>query len=378
MTKRLLFSVLLLFINACQSTSDKSQELGGDMSRLKTEGIAVILWPCSGTGKEFPPGSNSQEEYCEWTRTPEPFAGRGAKPNGEMEAIDLPKACIFTTSFDQSRNFFLTKRTVGTDLRKPNPFSETFANSYAFLVGGKEPDQPKTRKGIIGHCIEGNKCGGGNCVENRASDPLICRALNTLGSKGCKVDLGFQIAPVVTASKVSLNRHGDQVVKPQLTMRPEISDSCWFVEDPKVSRGLTNSKGQKFDPKQQATLIACDAQALKIENCDRISSDITTGVTLKISNPSCVGGVDQPVPGVGVRTGAKCRLKVESVARSEPKPDAAARFSVDTLSDFMIRGFLGDFASITITHDGKEFGAGSGTPTFVDRNSINPDSCVIP
>ncbi|MEI8027866.1 MAG: hypothetical protein WCI18_16065 [Pseudomonadota bacterium] len=377
MTKGLLFGILLSMINACQS-AERSQEMGGDMSRLKADGIAVINWPCSGTGKEFPPGSNSQEEYCEWTRSPEPYVGRGAKPNGEMEAINLPKACIFTTSFDQSRSFFLTKRTVGTDLRQPNPYHETFANSYAFLVGGTEPDSLIPRKGIIGHCIEGNSCDGGNCVANRASDPQICRALNNLGSRGCKVDLDFQVAPVINSSKVPLNRHGDQVVKPQLTMRSEISGSCWYVEDPKLTRGVANAKGQRFDPRQQATLIACDAEALKIDNCDQLSADITTGVTIKIGNPSCVGGVDQPVPGVGIRTGAKCKLKAASMARSEAKTDSVPRFTVDTLSDFLIRGFLGDFASITITHEGKVFGAGSGTPTFVDRNSINPDSCVIP
>ena len=378
MTNWLVLGVSLSLMSACRTTPENSKELGGDMSRLKTDGLAVINWPCSGTGKEFPPGSNSQEEYCEWTRVPEPYVGRGAKPGGEVESINLPKACIFTSSFDQSRNFFLTRRTVGTDLKQPNPYHETYANSYAFLVGGREPDSRILRKGIIGHCVEGNSCGGGNCVATRASDPQICRALNALGSKGCKVDLLYQVAPVIDANKVPLNRHGDQIVKPQLTMRTDIAESCWYVEDPKVSRGLVNSKGQKFDPKQQGTLIVCDAEALKIANCDHLASDITTGVNIKIVNPSCVGGVDQPAPGVGIKTGAKCKLKSPSVARSAPKPDALARFTVEVSSDFLIRGFLGDFASITITRDGKEFGAGAGTPTFVERSSINADSCVNP
>jgi len=161
-------------------------------------------------------------------------------------------------------------------------------------------------------------------------------------------------------------------------MRSDIAENCWYVEDPKVTPGLVNLKGQKFDPKQQATLIACDAEALKIENCDQLAGDITTGVTLKIDNPSCVGGVDRPVPGRAVRTGAKCKLKNPAIARSEAKTDGAARFTIDVLSEFLIRGFLGDFASITISHEGKEFGAGLGTPTFIDRISINPESCVNP
>ncbi len=338
----------------------------------------MISWPCSGTGKEFPPGKNSQEEYCEWTRTPEPFVGRGAKVGGDLEPINLPKACIFTTSFDQTRTYFLTKRTVGTDLSRSNPFRETFANSYAFLAGGAEPDSQIPRKGIIGHCIEGNSCGGGNCVANRASDPQICRALNSLGSKGCKVNKDFQVAPVITANRVPAQRHGDRIVKPQLTLRADKANSCWFVEDPKVSPGLANPKGESFKPKDQATLVACDAEALNISNCDHLAGDITAGVTLKIDNPSCVGGVDQPAPGPGVRTGVICKLKFPANAFAKSSKDGEVRFTLDTISPFSIRGFLGEFASITVKQGGKEFGAGVGTPTFVEKSSINAESCIRP
>lgn len=387
-------SLILLTQCVPRKGSDGSElRASPDFSRLKTEGLATIGWPCAGTGTEFPPGLNSQEEYCEWTRTPESYTGTAVKiEGGAPSVINVPKACIFNNSFDQSRKYFLTRHTVGTRVTSANPFKETYANSYAFLVGGKEPDSPSVKTGIIGHCISGNSCTAPNCVPNRASDPQICRALNQLGDRKCQVDVGFEVAPVITATTVPPNRHGDRVVKPQLLVRNTIFDNCWYAEDPAIKSGLTNSKGQLFNAAEQRTLVVCDAKALNINNCDQIANDITVVATLKLKSRECVGGapgpnnptptptpVPDPIPtpaGPGLVDRVFCKIAATTPAFDAPKSDANKRFDLTAGTEIFVRGFVGSFVSATVTVDGREFGAGAGSPTFVARSSIDAASCV--
>jgi hypothetical protein len=72
------FLVISMFILvlSCRHNEPNAFEKGIDRSRLKSDGIAVVSWPCAGTGKEYPAGLNSQEEYCEWTREPESYKGK--------------------------------------------------------------------------------------------------------------------------------------------------------------------------------------------------------------------------------------------------------------------------------------------------------------
>jgi hypothetical protein len=326
MFRRIVVVLSLPLIWGClpKRQSADSGALGLDPSRLKTEGLAAISWPCAGTGKEFPPGLNSQEEYCEWTRKPESFVGQGDKAStGDAGDINLPKACVFTNSFDQTRKFYLTKNTVGRRVDGSNPFKETFANSYAFLVGGTEPDSGSLRKGIIGHCITGNGCTAPNCVPTRASDPQICRALNQLGDKGCKVDVSFEVAPVITSGTVPAKRHGDRIVKPQLLVRNTIGDHCWYAVDPAIKPGLKNDKGQMFKASEQKTLVVCNAEALKVNNCDLLANDITVVATLKLASLQCVGGPAGPVPTPPVPTPTP--TPTPDPVTPEPTPTPPAR-----------------------------------------------------
>ena len=392
--------------------SCRSREMGGgsdvvevDTSQLRTKGLAVIDWSCSGTGKTNRSGDNSQEEYCEWNRKPQPFKGSGIAVNtasgtgGQIAPVDVARACVFTTAFDQSRQFFLTKQVVGQPARKSDQAGPDWAtqfNSYAFLVGGTEPDTGARRDGIIGHCLGRKQCFSPNCVPDRASDPQICRALNSLGDRGCQVDTKFEIAPVVTASTVGAGRMGDQIVRPQLVVAPILASKCFFARDPKDA-------GSKIQPANDRTLVVCEADPA-IAHCDGLADKVSVAVTLKIKDTQCVGGKGNPGGGTGGTGGGTpaatplaantfCKIQAEEPANARPKPTTEGntpRVKLPKGTEVFVRGFVQDEApgvarrwvSIDVTLDGKTFGAGSNppAPTFVAESQLRlngaPDGAV--
>ena len=378
---------VFLILLACVAPRQESGNdvVGQDLSGLKTTGIAVVDWSCFGKGKEHPVGRNSQEEYCEWTREPVAFNGVGSLVSGGPEqAITLPKACVFNTSFDQTREFFLTQKVVGVPGKFENqslPFWGTQFNSYAFLVGGNEPDTRAFRKGIIGHCIERKSCFQPNCVPDRASDPQICAALNTLGNKGCKVDTGFEVAPVVTAGKVAKGRIGDQIIKPQLAVRPTRAASCYYARDPKFSQGAANAS-------EQRTLFVCDASPSLVpsKNCDDYAPDLSLSIQLKIEDTRCVGGAGLPagVPVVSSAAALKensvCKILSTTPAnvRNQPSLDSVVLVAIPQNFEVLIRGFIGDWVSVqfkTKVEDVEtEFGAQPGKNAFISKSQfMGPD-----
>ena len=370
--------VLTLAATNCKTRHMMEGEGGGsdanavDLGSLRTDGLARIDWACAGKGKRNNTGANSQEEYCEWTRKPVAFRGQVfSNSTGSIVSSDLPQACVFTTSFDQTRSFFLTQRVVGNPNKfnnKQDPFWATQFNSYAFLVGGREPDNGVPRDGIIGHCITGKKCSGPNCVADRASDPQICQTLNTLAGRQCKVDINYQVAPVVTAGAVPSGRMGDQIVKPQLKIARELESTCSFATDPKLASG-------RVDPNQERTLVVCDARG--ITNCDSLADRINVVVELKLQNTSCVGGSQGSAPAAGsvqLGQGNFCKvLKPEgSNARSTPSSatDDNIRINIKQGTEVFIRGFIGDWASVEFSSDGQEFGKTDQSRTFIAKSQF--------
>jgi hypothetical protein len=383
--------------------SCRSREMGAgsevvevDTSLLRTKGLAVIDWSCSGTGKSNRSGDNSQEEYCEWNRKPQPFKGSGIAVNaanssgGQVGSVDVARACVFTTAFDQSRQFFLTKQVVGQPAKKSDQAGPDWAtqfNSYAFLVGGTEPDTGARRDGIIGHCLGRKQCFSPNCVPDRASDPQICRALNSLGDRGCQVDTKFEIAPVVTASTVGAGRMGDQIVRPQLVVAPILASKCWFARDPKDA-------GSKVQPVSDRTLVVCEAGP-SIAHCDGLADKVSVAVTLKIKDTQCVGGSGNPggggIGGTGggtpsatqIAANMLCKIQADEPANARPKPTTEGntpRVMLPKGTEVFVRGFVQDevtgtarrWASIDVTLNGTAFGAGATppTPTFVAESQF--------
>ena len=399
--------VVAQVLGACRSRNmdGGSEVVEVDTSLLRTKGIAVIDWSCSGTGKSNRSGDNSQEEYCEWNRKPQSFRGSGVAvtaanaTGGQLEAVDVPRACVFTTSFDQSRQFFLTKQVVGQSAKKSDKADPDWAtqfNSYAYLVGGREPDTGVRRDGIIGHCLRRNQCFSPNCVPDRASDPQICRALNSLGDRGCQVDTSFEIAPVVTVNTVAAGRMGDQVVRPQIVVAPTLASKCWYVRDPRDA-------GSKVQPANDRTLVVCEADPA-IAHCDGLADKVSVAVTLKISDNQCVGGKGNSVAdGAGGSVGAGgggaattqlaanmfCKIQAEEPANARPKPSLAGnppRAQLPKGTEVFVRGLVQDevdgaariWASIDLTIDGKTLGAGAtpATPTFVAESQFRLNGAV--
>jgi hypothetical protein len=393
---------------ACRSRNlgGESEVLEVDTSLLRTKGLAVIDWSCSGTGKSNRSGDNSQEEYCEWNRKPQAFRGSGVAvtaanaTDGKLDTIDVPRACVFTTAFDQSRQFYLTKQVLGQAAKKSDKAGADWAtqfNSYAFLVGGTEPDTGARRDGIIGHCLSGKSCvlpdnpkEKVNCVPDRASDPQICRALNELGRKGCQVDTKYEIAPVVTASTVGAGRMGDQIVRPQLVVTPTLASKCWYVRDPRDT-------GAKVQPASDRTLVVCEADPA-IAHCDGLADKVSVTVTLKVVNNQCVGGAgntaaDGAAGKVGTGGGVVapgqlaanmfCKIQANEPANARPKPstvDNKPRAQLPKGTEVFVRELVLDevdgaarrWASIDLTIDGKAVGAGAtpATPTFVAESQF--------
>jgi hypothetical protein len=261
------------------SSADTLNTANTSSTAAKGSDVKTVFWKCSGRGKMHPAGLNSQEEYCEWTRKPVPFDGSGTMVGStQKENLKLANACVFTTSFDQTREYFLTKSTVGVAgiyKLKSHPFWGTQFNSYAYCLGG-------------GACV------GPNCVSSRASDPQICKTLNFFKKQKvpCQVDETFEVAPIVTAGAVPSGRLGDKIVKPQLALSDATTFSpppkCYFAMDPKLSDTSKNAKGQGVDPALERTLLVCDAEVNKVTNCDDFAAEIMVEVSMKLKNPMCL------------------------------------------------------------------------------------------
>lgn len=366
--------------SACKKrTHNESESNEIHTDKLQSEGKVIVEWKCSGIGNTNNQGLNSQEEYCEWTRQPETLGGR--------------KVCFYTTAFDGSRKYRLTKsqpKPPGKFSQQDNPFWATQFNSYAFLRGGSEPDTGEARKGIIGHCIEGNKCFSPNCVPDRASDPEICKGLNFLGSKGCKVEADFQVAPVVTAGSVPEGTHGDKPVKPQLAISEDATRYCTYEVDPELQKnkpGVVNANVER-------TLVKCDVEKSGMSSCDAIAGQLSVMVTLKLSNPQCVGGTGgggggNTPSGPGLTDGVTCSTfppKDEADKNAISNVRGSAKVTqegeesniIDKLPrsfpNIFIRGFVGEFASVSYTRNGEKFGA-PARPSFLHISQIDKGSC---
>jgi len=345
-----------------------------DLSRLASKGIAVVSWPCSGMGREFPAGRNSQEDYCEWNRFPEAFVGLKSSDDGESSTINLPKACLFFTSFDQSRRYFLGQRTLGSQFSNTSPYYATRFNTYATLAGG---DPLRSPKGLIQECLSQANCSAGSsgCVKKRVSDSQICRTLNAIGKHKCQLDMDFETAPVITSRPMSSGLNGDKVSKLQLSMRSAVVDKCWFVTDPAIVAGLKNGKGQSFVANEQATLIACDASAIGNKGCDEFAGDISVNLNLKISNPECVGAQSSATK--SLNTGSFCKLKISTSAKAGPRKGAKILFEAPAGTEVFIRAFIGDFVSTSMNRAGQVIGSGTSRPVFFPTASIDESSCRI-
>jgi hypothetical protein len=344
-----------------------------DTAKLQSDGIVLVDWKCSGTKTPNIQGLNSQEEYCEWTRAPELLGGR--------------EVCMFTTAFDGSRHYHLTKfqplppqKTAQTN----HNFYATQFNTYAFLRGGTQPDDNQFKPGIIAHCSKGNPCTSPACVSSRASDPQICKGLNFLSRKGCNIEVDFQVAPLVTAGDIPPGKHGDQPVKLQLIPSELASKYCRYHLDPVLQK----KKPHAVNPSEERTLLVCDLEQSRKGSCDGIADEITVLTTLKVTNPECDGGTPNSGGGPGISVGATCSIipakneqdKELSNVRSTPKvtsPEEPTNI-VDKLphgfGGLFIRGIVGEFVSVSYTHNNEMFGA-PARPSFLHITQLDSKSC---
>ena len=377
-TRWTMFSALaILAWPSCKTRFSSSQDgrvLDVDTSSLATTGIARIDWACSGTGKRNNQGKNSQEEYCEWTPEPVQFQGPGmGLGSDETRALDLPRACVFTTAFDQTRSFHLTQRVVGKANKYSNtkdPFWATQFNSYAFLVGGSEPDENRKRDGIIGHCVTGQSCFAPNCVPDRASDPQICMVLNSLSRRQCTLDTTHQVAPVMTAGQVPQGRMGDQIIKPQLKVASSLASTCYYAIDPK----MPGDSG--LNPAQERTLVVCDAAG--VSNCDSLADKINVGIELKVQDKACAGGKAPAKPGatggssdiLSLAQGQFCKVldATPTNVRGAASGTAQVLTTIPPQTEVFVRGFLNDWASVEFEQNGKKFGG--KPPAFVHKSQL--------
>ncbi len=369
------FSLSLIFTIASCRTGSTSSEKATDLSRIASKGIATISWPCSGMGREFPAGRNSQEDYCEWNRDPEKFVGVKESYDGDLSSVNLSKACIFTTSFDRSRHYFLAQRTLGSEFSKASPYYATRYNTYETLAGKDSNLGPSN--GLIRQCISSEVCSTNkaDCVKQRVSDSQICRTLNSLGKRNCKLDLNFATAPVITSRPNLSGPNGDKITKPQLSIRSSVADKCWFVTDPSIEVGLKNEKNQSFLATEQATLVACDALSIGAKSCDEIADDISVNLNLKISNPECAGGKSSET--TKLSTGSYCKLKVATPAAAGPRRAAKVLFVAPADTEVFIRAFVGDFVSTSVNRGGQIVGSGGSRPVFFPAGSVEPSSCIV-
>ncbi len=261
---------------AGKTTKDPCSEIiaaKANKIEIKTiqNGIVAIAWRCSGRGNQIS-GGLKQDEYCEWERVQR-------ENNSSLK-------CQFTSSFDHSRKYFLTKR------EKDSLWADTQFNSFAFLAGGSEVDGSKKRRGIINHCMK-RACGAsdidnesyfGNCVPDRASDPEICNTLNVAVSKNnCTVNA--VTSEVINANSVLVSswgaNYGDRAFK--LMLHPD-SDTfagkyCKHIIDPAFEQK------KPFDPAEEASLLECDIPASEksVSSCDDVAQFIVVRAAVNLS-----------------------------------------------------------------------------------------------
>ncbi len=180
-----------------------------------------LSWPCSGNKRPNPnkdsegkPVSGiTQEEYCEWYFV----------PGTEVRTEKLePLRCIFTNSFDASRSYFIPARNPkvsrywdSLDLREV-----VYKGKKIGAVAGEKEDYDRYMSRIsdqerkrwdtqfntyralvrlVEDCSpKGVRCEQINCVADRASDPLVCSAVQTVVNENqCQIGLtDFTSLPV--------------------------------------------------------------------------------------------------------------------------------------------------------------------------------------
>lgn len=169
----------LLIIPACMHRNSTDSYLRSDwQGPASADGSRkyAIDWSCEPKRYDISAetSSSEQEEYCEWhTITPPP----NGTPAGK-------KVCMFTTSFDNTRPFYL------------NSTGQTPINS----IGAAQALRDDCAKTALARRAAGQSVGhncsaiqADNCVPERNSDPEICDKIRfTVGQQYDK-NLNFQI-----------------------------------------------------------------------------------------------------------------------------------------------------------------------------------------
>ena len=142
-------------------------------------GESDIIWACAGNQRINSGGFPGfvQDEYCEWNNKASDdrvFVTESDTTTWD-EVVTKDYECRFTNAFDPGGEIWVPART------KEAEFADTQFNSYAAL------------EALVSDCSANTeqKCheGAFPCVPERASDPLICDAIQVSIKKGCKVTL---------------------------------------------------------------------------------------------------------------------------------------------------------------------------------------------
>jgi|GEM_PF-4753849 len=165
-----------------------------------------VNWPCRVRSGQL------QDEYCEWKKE--------TSPDGGLR-------CTYTSTFDSSRNQFLTQA---------NKF-----NSRAFLVA------------LVSQCSTQPECKLPNCVPSRQADPAVCRAVVNITAEGCSA--AIDKSPTLTAT--------DSAEKLTLVVGlGSESAFCKFVADP------TTGASDK-------TLLRCDVPKVSAyKSCEQLAESV--------------------------------------------------------------------------------------------------------
>jgi hypothetical protein len=171
--------VIMIFPVGCKTIRPESSALQTVVTIDAATGETDIIWACAGNQRFNSGGFPGliQDEYCEWNN----------KASGDRvfvtesdtttwdEVVTKNYECRFTNAFDPGGEIWVPART------KEAEFTDTQFNSYAAL------------EALVNDCSTNteNKCDEGvfPCVPERASDPLICDAIQVSIKKGCKVTL---------------------------------------------------------------------------------------------------------------------------------------------------------------------------------------------
>ena len=291
----IILGILLLSACAKRSFNAKIKESMVDSSAKKV----TLDWSCQPNSKESKSSFFTQEEYCQWTRR--------ARTDPKTQAL----RCEFTTNFDQSRPFFLTKETdfnryVDNDFSAGKDFEMVYSNSQAFLTGkfggpGAEVE-PKnsrhpgvSRDGIFPTCTGvgplhpgelGNCHDDITCVCNRKSDPQICAVAGAVAKRKCTVKpVAFKAIQDPKYTKPGMLQNPLVVVQiaVDLDRFKDLAPFCKYQHQ----YSLENDPGGKtkeivrtiqgLDPNSEKTYISCFFPAGKqteFKSCDDVSAGI--------------------------------------------------------------------------------------------------------